>query len=178
MVTRTFFSTEHVAAAHLISLTNRRITTLLGFDDVWDERNGILMYKCLDDHYGSLELTFVPNVETHQIQLRVLYDDLLDQPLRPQVSRRTIGAEGKGNATYRDVHLRHLELPNMVFPYRRCFLRHAYDAYELMSNNAKPHEVGSSTMPSESDWEELFTQCASDSPNCTTSDWFSSHLQT
>jgi len=174
MILGFFFSTDQVVAAHLVSLKERHITPLLGFKNVWDNRNGILVHKALEAHYGSLELVYVPNPHTHEIQLRVLYDYLMDTELKPQLKRSVIGVKGKKGKkamTYRDVHLRCLLLPNLVFPFRRALLRHARDAYELMEGNRKSHDVGTGTAPSEEEWCVMFEKCSKES-DCESCDWY------
>ena len=159
MVLDHFFSSDHVTAGHLVSLTDRNIVHLLGFSNVWDEKNGILVYKPLDVKYGSLELTYVPNPNSHQIVLRVLYDSLLNTELLPEVRRSAVGIAGKGNVTYGDINGRELQLPNLTFPYRRAFLRHAISSYKLMADSKKSHVVGALTSPSEEEWDELAEYC-------------------
>jgi hypothetical protein len=117
----------------------------------------------IDDLYGSLDLTFVPDFTTHNIQLRVLYNATMIVELRPAISRARIGISGGGNVTFQDLHLKHLQLPNLVFPFRRALLRHARSAYDVMHGNFRPHDVGAGTAPSEEQWGELFAQCASES---------------
>lgn len=161
MVLGVYLSTHLVAAAHLLSLKDRATVSLFGFSNIWDGRNGILVYKCIDDKYGSLELTFVPNFDTHSIQLRVLYDGVMDEELRPPIKRVTAGISGTGNVTYRDLHLKYLLLPSLVFPFRRLLVRHAKSAYDLLRENSKPHIVGNQTAPTDEEWEVMLEQCSS-----------------
>ena len=121
------------------------------------------MYKCINDKYGSLELTFVPDFVTHSIQLRVWYDEVMAEELRPPIKRATAGIHGSGNVTFVDLYLKYLLLPPMVFPFRRAFVRHAKSAYGILGGNSKPHIVGDQTAPSEEEWEEMLEQCASNS---------------
>ena len=107
-------------------------------------------------------LTFVPDFVTHSI-LRVLYDEVMAEELRPPIKRATAGIHGSGNVTFGDLHLKYLLLPPMVFPFRRAFVRHAKSAYGILGGNSKPHIVGDQTAPSEEEWEEMVEQCASNS---------------
>ena len=158
MVLGLYLNTGAVSAAHLVSLSDRNIIPFLGFTNIWDERNGILVYSCIDKKYGSLEITFVPNFVTHNIELRIMYDDILDGELNPPIRRATAGITGTGNVTYRDLHLRPLRLPPLVFPFRRAFVRHAESAYRMLEGNSRPHTVGSLTAPTEEEWETMLEQ--------------------
>jgi hypothetical protein len=55
MVLGMFLSTNLVAAAYLVSLKDREKVSFFGFSNIWDGRNGILVYKCINDKYGSLD---------------------------------------------------------------------------------------------------------------------------
>ena len=176
MVLNHFFSSDVVTAGHLVSLTDRHIAPLLGFSSVWDEKNGILVYKPLDVKYGSLELTYVPNPNSHQIVLRVLYDSLLNTELLPKVRRSVVGIAGEGNVTYGDINGRALQLPTLTYPYRRAFLRHAISSYKLMADSKKSHNVGELNSPSEEEWDELAVYCKDESPGCSDSEFFSAHF--
>ena len=170
MVLNAFFATNSVHAAHLVSISDRLVTKLLGFENVWDVRNGLLLYGDIDTYYGNLELVFMPNPTTHKIHLRVLYDSLLTKAINPPVSLRTIGIDGKGNVTYGDINNRELQLPLLTFPFRRALLRHAQSAYAIMSNSAKDHVVGKAGAPDEDSWPDLVKKCASIS-ECSGSAW-------
>jgi len=171
MVLNHFFTTKDVTAGHLVSLNDRRITTLIGFSTVWDERNGILVYKPLDLRYRSMELTYVPNPTNHSIVLRVLYDSIADTALVPHVRRSTVGIAGSGNVTYGDINGRELQLPVLTYPYRRAFLRHAHSSYNLMNDGCRPHRIGTTFNPTEEEWDALFEYCKVTSPECSDSDF-------
>lgn len=174
MVLGVYLSTDCVAAAHLVSLQDRRLVRLLGFSNIWDGRNGILVHKCIDIKYGSLEITLVPDFNTHTIQLRVLYDEVMTEELKPPIKRATAGISGRGNVTFGDLHLKYLLLPPMVFPFRRAFVRHAKSAYDMLDGNFKPHIVGLETAPSEEEWDQMLELCASHSPECGECEYFQS----
>ncbi len=56
MILGQFLSTNKVKASHIVGLHERNICSTLGFDDVWDERNGILLYDEIDKRFESMEL--------------------------------------------------------------------------------------------------------------------------
>ena len=164
MVLGVYLKTEHVIASHLVSLRDRNVTPLLGFSSIWDLKNGILVHSSIDILYGNLEVAFVPNMVNHTIQLRVLYDGLLNHELqKPSILKTAIGIAEAGNVTYGDINLLCLILPSLVSPFRRALLRQAKSAYDMMADSSKPHSVGAQTAPTEEEWVSLFEQCGRES---------------
>lgn len=114
--------------------------------------------------------TFLPNPSDHSIRLKVLYDDVLDMEL--SVNRRTVGIPGDGRVTFRDLHDRPLQLPTLVFPFRRVFVWHAKSAFANALKSATPHTIAESCSLSEEEWNVLVNYCKGESPECSQSTFF------
>lgn len=56
MILNHFFSTQNVTASHIVGLHERQLCAVLGFTDVWGDRNGILLYKEIGKHFEHMEL--------------------------------------------------------------------------------------------------------------------------
>lgn len=56
MILNHFFSTEQVTASHIVGLYERQICATLGFTDVWDPRNGILLFHEIDKCFENMEV--------------------------------------------------------------------------------------------------------------------------
>jgi hypothetical protein len=56
MILNHFFSTEKVTASHIVGLTERQVCLILGFYDVWDPRNGILLFHEIVKRFEAMEL--------------------------------------------------------------------------------------------------------------------------
>lgn len=56
MILNHFFPTDKVTASHIVGLAERQVCSTLGFNDVWDMRNGILLFHEIDKRFEAMEL--------------------------------------------------------------------------------------------------------------------------
>jgi hypothetical protein len=56
MVLGVFFSSDVVIASHIIGLTNRISLSALNLNDIWSDRNGLLIYKEFEKKYENQEI--------------------------------------------------------------------------------------------------------------------------
>lgn len=54
-----FFSRNEVTASHLVGLLNKQACGYLCISNVWDGRNGILLFKEIDKRFESMEVVSV-----------------------------------------------------------------------------------------------------------------------
>lgn len=186
MILNRYFRKSNVIASHIIGLEERNMCGMLGVDDVWDERNGILIHRCIVKYFRNMNLvcssqttiafllnannnvllfiswqTFLPCTD-HNIRLQVLYDRLLDTS--KGMSKKTLGIPGAGQATFKDLNNRPLVFPPLTFPFRRGLVRHAESAYDLALKARAAHKVAEASQPR--DWTELFTYSTEQSTQC------------
>lgn len=95
---------------------------------------------------------------TQVFHFQVLYDDLLNQKLT--ISKKLLGLPGKGNATFRDINGRPLQLPNMIFPYKRALYNNSFYAYQDALRSNRPHVCATASAPTEERWTEIRDACA------------------
>jgi hypothetical protein len=103
--------------------------------------------------------TFLLDPSTQVFKFCVLYDDVLDQPI--PVAREKLGLQGKGPVTFREINGYPLQLPSLIFPFRRALFYMAYNAFEDALNSHRPHQVAESVAPSDELWESIRNASAS-----------------
>jgi hypothetical protein len=54
MLLGVFFCTSDVKASHIVGLYEQNVCETLGIDDVWDERNGLLLYKSVGKQFEAM----------------------------------------------------------------------------------------------------------------------------
>ena len=192
MVLGDFLSTDVVIASHIIGLTNRLSLSALNLNpdnDIWSERNGLLVYKDIESKYESQDIvscaasfksfltnalspqTFLYNHVTHAITIQVLYDDVMDAKVRG-LSKNLIGVSGvDGNTAllYSDIDGRQLQIPPLVFPYRRALYFVSKTAYGHAMSSSRAHRCAASSNPSEDTWEKMLTAVKENSVDFDTS---------
>jgi hypothetical protein len=98
------------------------------------------------------------NPETQVFHFKVLYDDVLKKGLA--VGKKRLGVSRKGHLTLSDVNGSPLQLPNMVFPFRKALYIHSYYAYSDALRSKRPHECATNTDPKEDGWKDIRKACA------------------
>lgn len=92
MILGRFFLTTTVTASHIVGLYERNLCPNLGIDDVWDDRNGILLFHDIDQRFKSMDLVSILCQFTFFISLPydfALFVDILTQPRRPHYSAQS-----------------------------------------------------------------------------------------
>ncbi len=91
--------------------------------------------------------------------MEVLYDDLMVKQVG-NLTKSSIGAtgnEGREKLLYSDINGRPLQLPPLVFPFRRAIYLVSKTAYKsAMDNIRRPHECAKASSPSDSRWTEIY----------------------
>ena len=62
MILDRYLSTNEVVASHIIGLTNRHCLALLNLDpenDLWSEKNGILMFAAFEKVYEAQDIVSI-----------------------------------------------------------------------------------------------------------------------
>jgi hypothetical protein len=98
------------------------------------------------------------NPETQVFHFQVLYDDVLGKSL--SVGKKGLGVSGKGPLTLSDVNGSPLQLPNLVFPFRKALYIHSYYAYRDALRSKRPHLCATNTDPTEDGWKDIRKACA------------------
>lgn len=124
----------NVIGAHLAKRSwHGFVKSLLGFDDVHDVRNGLLLHKSIEWAFDTSRLVFVWDASHGSLTARVLDPSILGELLSDKAAtllgvRYTSDVETLAGRTFRDVN--GLSLVTRHAPFRRCLCMHAHLARE------------------------------------------------
>lgn len=158
-ILNSFFQSNEVIAAHLIGLTNRQCLGYLNLNPnsgMWDDRNGLLIHVEFERRYEAQEITFLYNPDTHRISIQVLYDDVMSKRIG-NLTTKLLGVK-KNKAEpllFSHINGRPLELPCLVFPYRRILYYVSKQYYDNAMSSGRSHICATNSCPSEERWNAI-----------------------
>lgn len=91
--------------------------------DLWNERNGMLLYQSIEKAFDVKEVCFIYNSLRSQLCILVLKPDLLGEKVLSPVDQSTYPS--LATITFSDLNGRPLQLPAGIFPFRRILSFHA-----------------------------------------------------
>ncbi|DBB11914.1 hypothetical protein WJX82_005169 [Trebouxia sp. C0006] len=114
-----------IAATHLSPETSYAFGSgVLGIDDVWDERNGLLWAHPFEKAYCEHEIAVMYQPSSGTFKLRVLVDKLMDRRLsdygKSSVTKSCVGLQQRTFAEYDDIDVL---LPSGHTPFRSVLRR-------------------------------------------------------
>jgi len=115
--------------------------------------------------------TFLYNHVNHAITLQVLYDDVMAANVTGMTKKiiGVRGADANKPLLYADIDGRQLQMPPLVFPYRRALYFVSRTAYKHAMASSRAHRCATSSNPSEDFWEQMLTDVRENSVDFDTS---------
>lgn len=137
-------SKSNVTGAHIFKYEWREFSSeIMGFDDIDDVRNGLLLYKPLEWAFDTSRMVILWDVVAQSFVTHILDKDILDVYLykkaqelldpkrpassqsRPARSAYVPAAFETAAAQFRDIDKQAINLPSGHIPFRRCLMFHA-----------------------------------------------------
>lgn len=93
------------------------------------------------------------------VTLQVLYDDVLALRVGKLTRRVVAGLDRAADPLlFGDINGRPLQLPTLVYPYRRALSWVAQCAYKIALSSPKPHCCATASCPTEDAWNRTFEE--------------------